>query len=183
MGYFAVSPPPPEAFDRAMVFIDGSNLLPRLRDAKLQVPSFFQLAASICGRKRLSRVYFYTTQSKVERVAAEHGPSALEKCRVVLGDSVTLDDGTIREKGVDALLVADLVYHAASRNCSFAAVLSNDTDFAVALKRVEDFGCNTGVLAVVREASPRLSSACDEYLFLSASDLVTRRLAVEPSAA
>jgi uncharacterized LabA/DUF88 family protein len=163
------------------VFIDGSNLLPRLRDAKLRIPSFFQLASSICGRRRLARVYFYTTQAKLDRVDKEHGPEALHKCRVVLGDSVLLEDGSVREKGVDALLVADLVYHAASRNCSFAAVLSNDTDFVVALRRVEDFGCNTGVLAVLREASPRLTGACDEYLYLPASELIAKQLAL-PSA-
>lgn len=171
------SPPtPPEAFDRAMVFIDGSNLLPRLRDAKLSVPSFFALAQAICGNKRLSRVYFYTTREKLQKAEVDHGKQSFEQCRVVLGDSVELPSGEIREKGVDALLVADLIYHAASRNCNFAAVVSNDTDFVVALKRVEDFGCNTGVIGVINDASPRLKASCDIYLFLAAEQLLERRL-------
>ena len=181
MSFMISSQHPPEAFDRAMVFIDGSNLLPRLREQRLRIPSFFKLAQVICGRRRLNRVYFYTSKEKIEKAEAEHGKEAFQQCRVVLGDSVTLPSGEIREKGVDALLVADLIYHAASKNCEFAAVLSNDTDFVVALKRVEDFGCNTGVLGVIQDSSPRLKDACDKYIHLSASDLLVRNLAHGPS--
>jgi uncharacterized LabA/DUF88 family protein len=84
-----------------------------------------------------------------------------------VGASVARGDGSVKEKGVDALLVADLVYHAATRNCQFAAVFSCDADFTFALKRVEDFGCKTAVVAVGNQAPQLLRDACDEYYFLS----------------
>jgi uncharacterized LabA/DUF88 family protein len=97
----------------------------------------------------------------------------------VLGDSVPLANGKFREKGVDALLVADLVYHAAQKNCSYAVVVSNDSDFAHAIKRVEDFGCNTGVLAIVTPAVERVQGSCDDYHFVSAEAMVKQGWATE----
>jgi uncharacterized LabA/DUF88 family protein len=118
-------------------------------------------------------VYLYTSVEKLERAKTVHGERAFEKCRIVLGDSISTQSGAVREKGVDALLVADLVYHAASKNCQYAVVYSNDSDFIFAIRRVEDFGCKTSIIAVVSEAPERLSSACDEDVFLSKEFLLS----------
>jgi len=155
-----------------MVFIDGSNLFPRLREAKVKVRNFHDIAKAACGSRELHRVYLCTCQEKLDKAMEVHGQDSFRGCRVVLGESVKLEKGGHREKGVDALLVADLVYHAASKNCQFAAVLSNDLDFSVALKRVEDFGCRTGVLSLIDNAPERLIQSCDNYFFFTASDMV-----------
>jgi uncharacterized LabA/DUF88 family protein len=88
-----------------------------------------------------------------------------------LGDSIDIGNGNKREKGVDALLVADLVYHAAMKNFQYAVVISNDTDFVVALKRVEDFGCRTGVVSISKKAPQRLIDACDDYKLFTIDEL------------
>ncbi|MBK8016125.1 MAG: NYN domain-containing protein [Betaproteobacteria bacterium] len=123
--------------------------------------------------------YFYTTKEKLEKATEIHGSQFLEGCRIVLGDSVPLGNGKFREKGVDALLVADLVYHAAQKNCSYAVVVSNDSDFAHALRRVEDFGCNTGVIAIGVPAAERLQNACDDYHILDVAWMIKERWATE----
>ena len=87
MSFMSRAPTPPEAFDKAMVFIDGSNLLPRLREAKLKVPSFFNIARTICGRRRLSRVYFYTSREKIEKAEEE---KMANPAVIVIGEVVSL---------------------------------------------------------------------------------------------
>ncbi len=90
------------------------------------------------------------------------------------GEGVPTKDGNIKEKGVDALLVADLIYHAANKNCDYALLVSVDADFVQALRRVEDFGCRTGVLAIGSEAPGSLRSACDDYHFLDRDRMLQR---------
>jgi len=171
------SPLPPAAFDKTMVFIDGSNLFIRLRDAKLKVNSFSNISRFACRERQLHRTYLYTCQEKLDDAFAVHGEKAFEGCRIILGESIKLPNGRHREKGVDALLVADLVYHAASRNCQFAIVLSNDQDFSVALKRVEDFGCRTGVLSLIDDAPGKLKRGCDDYQFFNANQMLSNNWA------
>jgi len=160
-----------------MVFIDGSNLFPNLLEAKLMVPSFFQLGKRVIGSRQLTRVYLYTCAEKLDSAKSVHGNDCFSGCRVVLGDSVPLPNGGHREKGVDALLVADLVYHAAMKNYQYATVISNDSDFAVALRRVEDFGCRTGIVSIVKPATGRLIGACDDYQFVDTTALTQSGLA------
>lgn len=155
-----------------MVFIDGSNVFVNIRDSGLKIPSFYRLGAMTVGSRQLTRVYIYTSEEKLEAAKQLHGQDCFAGCRVVLGDRVPLPSGGgYREKGVDALLVADLVYHAAMKNFQYAVVMSNDSDFAVALKRVEDFGCRTGLVSVIRKAPQRLIDACDDFTFFTAEFL------------
>lgn len=93
---------------------------------------------------------------------------------MVLGHTVHRGKGTVKEKGVDALLVADLVYHTASRNCQYFVVFSNGTDFVFAIKRVEDFGCKAAIVSTFTKASDRLVNACDDYYHISKEAMLNR---------
>lgn len=171
MGGMSSASYPPRAFEKAMVFVDGTNFLNRLRDGSMRCPSLLALAGAVIIGRQMARTYFYTTAEKLEKAKEIHGAAFLDGCRVVLGATVSDGNGKIKEKGVDALLVADLVYHAAQKNCSYAVVISNDSDFAHALKRVEDFGCNTGVVAIGTPAVDRLKNACDNYRFVGYEEM------------
>ena len=168
MASFISSPSPhPKAFQKAMVFIDGTNLFYRLRSAKLTVSSFkrlFHPSILVAGRQ-ITRLYLYTIEDHFENAKKIHGDNFCDGIRVVYGIGVPTGDGNVREKCVDALLVADLIYHAASRNCEYAVVVTCDNDFAYALRRVEDFGCGTAVLSICSDAPEHLRQSCDEYLF------------------
>jgi uncharacterized LabA/DUF88 family protein len=74
------------------------------------------------------------------------------------------------------MLVADLVYHAAVRNIDYAVLVSADTDFVRAIKRVEDFGCRTAVVGVCAEVPTRLKEATDRVLEYSAAFLTRENL-------
>lgn len=166
-------PYPPKAFERAMAFVDGTNLFHRLSEKRLVVPKLLPILETACSGRQLIRVYVYTTEKHLATAMTAHGSSFLGECRVVLGDEIPTKDGNVKEKGVDALLVADLVYHAAAKNCTYAVVLTHDSDFRHALRRVDDFGCRTALVAVGCEAPERLQAASDDYCFLSADSLVS----------
>src|SRR5262245_53648629 len=85
-----------------------------------------------------------------------HGSKFTNDVRVVLGHGIPTKDGNIREKAVDALLVADLIYHAASHKSDYAVLGSMDTDFVQAIRRVEDFGCRTSVIGICSNVPDRL---------------------------
>ena len=174
----SVAPFPPEAFEKAIVFVDGTNLFYRLQDAKLKLTSLKKIIAGYVGRREILRTYLYTVRQHLERAREFHNAGFLDGARVVLGEGVLKKDGNIMEKGVDALLVADLIYHAANKNCQYALLVSVDTDFVFALRRTEDFGCRTGVLAICAEVPPRLRESSDRSDELTAEDLVKNQWAV-----
>lgn len=170
-------PVPPEAFQKAMFFVDGTNLFYRLASEKIVVPSILKVLAETCKPRELVRAYIYSTDEHLMNAESVHGHKFLSGCRVVRGHAIPKGDGNIKEKGVDALLVADLIYHAASRNCDIAYVVTHDTDFSYALRRVEDFGCRTAVVAIGVDAPDQLRDSCDSYIYMSKEKLFPDHLA------
>lgn len=168
---------------RAMFFVDGTNLLYRLKASRIIVPSLEKLlmySPILKGREPV-RFYFYSIEKHISEAKLTHGPKFFDGIRTVEGDGILKKGGEIKEKGVDALLVADLIYHAALRNCDAAILVSNDTDFRYAIKRVEDFGCRTGILSFCGEPSERLKQSADNWLAYSADQIVESNLGTRSS--
>ncbi|MGH9904639.1 MAG: NYN domain-containing protein [Pyrinomonadaceae bacterium] len=151
-------------FQRAMVFIDGTNTFHRLEGAKrrLKKDGLYSLCEHYAKGRQIVRAYLYTTVPHFEKAQAVHGMDFADRVRVVYGHPVPDGKGNVKEKGVDALLVADMVYHAAVKNYDYALLISVDTDFAHPLRRVEDFGCRTGVVGICCEVPDRLGQAADD---------------------
>lgn len=169
----------PVNFQRAMAFVDGTNLFHRLEAARLKLNSLIGLCQFYCGGRQLIRSYLYTSRPHYDRAKDRHGETALEEqIRVVFGNAVPTGDGNYKEKGVDALLVADLIYHAAAKNFEYAVLISTDADFALALKRVEDFGCRTAVVSIGAHAPNLLRQAADDVFDLDADVLVQNKWAI-----
>lgn len=164
MGIINLNPPArPIEFQKAMIFIDGTNLFYRLQDFKLRLAkNLADILSEYTNKRQVVRVYLYTIEEHFKKHKAIHGDCISTGIRVVYGEGVPTKDGNFKEKGVDALLVADLVYHAAVKNFDYALVVTTDTDFVQALRRVEDFGCRTGVLSICANLPDRLRGACDE---------------------
>jgi len=149
----------PMQFQRTVKFVDRTNLFHRLDAANLVVghlAAIFHSFAFVSGGGRIIRIYLYTIQEHLDRALERHGSKFTNDVRVVLGHGIPTKDGNIREKAVDALLVADLIYHAASRNCDYAVLVSMDTDFVQVSQRVEDFGCRTSVVGICSDVPDRL---------------------------
>jgi uncharacterized LabA/DUF88 family protein len=163
-----------------MVFIDGTNLFYRLMAAKLSLnTNLTSIIQPFLKRRQLWRVYLYTIDQHLTQAKQFHKDFITAEIRIVLGEGIPTQDGNVKEKGVDALLVADLVYHAAVKNYDYALVVSTDTDFVQAVKRVEDFGCRTGVLGVCSDIPARLKKACDETHILTEKQMLDNNWAVK----
>jgi len=158
---------------RSMAFIDGTNFAYRVKSEKVKLnpETPYQIVAKHSSDASLLRVYFYTTEQRVEELKTQHCKELLKYCRIVLGQEIKKDDGNIKEKGVDALLVADLIYHSAQGNIDEAIIMTHDTDFMHALKRVEDFGVTTTLLALFNDAPERLRESCDRYFLIKQEDI------------
>src|SRR5436309_2880833 len=163
----------PKDLQRAMAFVDGTNLFKCFEHYKLVLNRLNTIAIHLSDNRQLQCTYIYTSQPTLDQFKEIHGPHVLDDCRVVLGDTIPEKNDKFREKGVDALLVADLIYHGAAKNYDYAILISNDTDFRYAIKRAEDFGCRTCLGAVITEPPQRLRESCDEYKYLTREWLIT----------
>ncbi|WP_425609316.1 hypothetical protein [Synoicihabitans lomoniglobus] len=70
------------------------------------------------------------------------------------------------------------MYHAANKNVEHVVVVSHDTDFACALKRVEDFGVATTIAPFLVEPTSRLRANADQIVKISKEVLMNNRWAV-----
>ncbi len=131
----------------------------------------------ILGGRQLARIYLYTIQEHLDRAIHRHGEKFLSGIRVVLGHGVPKKNGNVKEKGVHALLVADLVYHAASHNVDYTVLVTTDTDFVHAIRRVEDFGCRTAVVGICGDVPARLKEQCEASFMITAEQLEEAGLA------
>lgn len=172
-------PYPPQAFQKVLAFVDGTSLQYRLDAERLLIYNLSNIIRKACLPRELMRTCFYTSPPHLDRIRATNGDSYLDGCRVVLGDAIPTGDGNVKEKGVDARLVADLVYNAASKNCDMIAILTHDTDFCHPLSRIEDFGCRTFLIAIGPDAPDRLQFVADKYLHIDKTTLLQQELATE----
>jgi uncharacterized LabA/DUF88 family protein len=146
---------------RMMIFVDATNLVKSLDAASvtLKIPLKLILSSQYSSLATIQRVYAYTTESNFESYKANH-PTLFEGCQMVFGDAIEGKKG-VREKGVDAQLVADLVYHSAMKNCEIVIAVTKDSDFRFALKRAQDFGVVTGLMSFAEAPPERLKQSVD----------------------
>lgn len=172
-----------EALTRIMFFIDGTNFYYRFKDAGLQITEELPLLLKqYYGREKLVRTYFYTSDPYIQKMKNQHNDNIFNNVRVVKGLSIPSgkgnDSGEVsrREKAVDALMVADLVYHAAQKNYDLAIIISADQDFVYSIKRVDDFGCRTKIISFVDPLADNLKNAADMWREVSSEEL--KRLSI-----
>ncbi len=170
----SIPPLPPQSFERSIIFVEGTNLFYRFEEMKLLVSSFYDLLQRLGGgrgRPSIRRICWYTIEEKYQRTLKIHGGACLDRVRVIRGTGVPTS-GEPKEKGVDSLLVADLIYHAAQKNMDYAQLVTIDLDFVYAIRRVEDFGCRSAVLAFGHQAPEDLQKSCDDYRFIEKNYLL-----------
>lgn len=119
------------------------------RNVQLQIPELLQelirQAGAMCGADRLLRIYWYDGCPGGTRKSAEH--NVLEN-----QPDVKLRLGTInqegRQKGVDTMLVLDLVDLAQNRAISDAIILGGDEDLRHGIVRAQAMGVRVHLLGV-----------------------------------
>jgi uncharacterized LabA/DUF88 family protein len=134
--------------ERVAVFIDGSNLYHALRsNFSRQDLRFTDFIKQLTGSRRLFRAYYYNVlQDPTQRADAHRDQQdflgALRETpylEVKLGGT-KLAQGVPVEKGIDVMLVTDLLNLAWEDLYDVAVLVSGDSDFAYALQAVKNLG-------------------------------------------
>ena len=159
---------------RVAIFIDGSNLYHALRSNFSRFDlDFAEFVKKLSGSRRLFRAYYYNVlQDATQRAdAAREQQEFLSALRdtpyleVRLG-SLKLSQGIPVEKGVDVMLVTDLLEFAWKDLYDVAVLVSGDSDFAYALQAVKNMGKYVEVACFESNVSKDILSVADSKQML-----------------
>lgn len=155
----------PEADDRVIIFIDGSNLFYAAMQLGLEI-DYAKLLCCLTGQRRLLRAYFYTG---VDRQNEKQQGFLLwmrrNGYRVVTKDLVQHPDGSKRAN-LDVEIAIDMVMLA--KHCDTAVLLSGDGDLAYVVNNVAYQGTRVEVVSLPAMTNDGLIDVADRFIDLSA---------------
>jgi uncharacterized LabA/DUF88 family protein len=172
--------------DRVAIFIDGSNLYHALRANFGRYDlNFTGFTKKLCGPRRLFRTYYYNVLQDPTQRAEGHREQQdfLNTLRetpyleVRLGSIKMAPGGVPVEKGVDVMLVTDLLHFAWNDLYDVAVLVSGDADFAYALQAIKNMGKHVEVAYFESNISKDLLNVADNKHLLDRNffkDLWTR---------
>lgn len=159
-----------------MIFIDGSNLLRGSARAGAQF-SYEKLINILKKDRNIIRIYYYsgrkvpnTTKQKkyfkmLKKLGFEVVTTPLKKREIECGNCNHKELIDI-EKGVDASLSTDLLWFAFQNAYDKAILLSGDSDFLPAMKRVRLLGKNVELWAFENSLAPEMKSESDTCVLI-----------------
>ena len=156
--------------DRVAIFIDGSNLYHALRANFGRYDlNFTEFTKRLCGPRRLFRTYYYNVLQDPTQRAEGHREqqdflSTLRETpylEVRLGSIKLAPGGVPVEKGVDVMLVTDLLHFAWNDLYDIAVLVSGDADFAYALQAIKNMGKHVEVAYFESNISKDLLTVAD----------------------
>jgi len=155
--------------DRVAVFIDGSNLYHALRSNYGRYDlNFGEFVRKLCGQRRLYRAYYYNVLQDPSQRTDSHRDQ--QDFLAALRDTPYLEarlggtklaQGVTVEKGIDVMLVTDLLNFAWSDRYDVAILVSGDSDFAYALQAVKNLGKYVEVAYFESNVSKDILDAAD----------------------
>ena len=156
--------------DRVAIFIDGSNFYHALRANFGRYDlRFADFARKLCGPRRLFRTYYYNVLQDPTQRAEGHREQQefLNTLRetpyleVRLGGTKLAQGGVPVEKGIDVMLVTDLLHFAWNDLYDIAVLVSGDADFAYALQAIKNMGKHVEVAYFESNISKDLLAVAD----------------------
>ena len=162
--------------DRVAIFIDGSNLYHALRSNFGRYDlNFAEFTKKLCGPRRMFRTYYYNVLQDPTQRAEGHREQQefLNTLRetpyleVRLGGTKLAQGGVPVEKGIDVMLVTDLLHFAWNDLYDIAVLVSGDSDFAYALQAIKNMGKHVEVAYFESNVSKDLLAVADDKHLLS----------------
>ena len=156
--------------DRVAIFIDGSNLYHALRSNFGRYDlNFAEFTKKLCGPRRMFRTYYYNVLQDPTQRAEGHREQQefLNTLRetpyleVRLGSTKMAPGGVPVEKGIDVMLVTDLLHFAWNNLYDVAVLVSGDADFAYALQAIKNMGKHVEVAYFESNVSKDLLAVAD----------------------
>jgi len=162
--------------DRVAIFIDGSNLYHALRANFGRYDlNFAEFTRKLCGPRRMFRTYYYNVLQDPAQRAEGHREQQdfLTTLRetpyleVRLGGTKLAPGGVPVEKGIDVMLVTDLLHFAWNDLYDVAVLVSGDSDFAYALQAIKNMGKHVEVAYFESNVSKDLLAVADDKHLLN----------------
>jgi uncharacterized LabA/DUF88 family protein len=162
--------------DRVAIFIDGSNLYHALRANFGRYDlNFAEFTRKLCGPRRMFRTYYYNVLQDPAQRAEGHREQQdfLNTLRetpyleVRLGGTKLAPGGVPVEKGIDVMLVTDLLHFAWNDLYDVAVLVSGDSDFAYALQAIKNMGKHVEVAYFESNVSKDLLAVADNKHLLN----------------
>lgn len=162
--------------DRVAIFIDGSNLYHALRSNFGRYDlNFDEFTKKLCGQRRMFRTYYYNVlQDPTQRAEGyreqQEFLSTLRETpylEVRLGGTKMAPGGVPVEKGIDVMLVTDLLHFAWNNLYDVAVLVSGDSDFAYALQAIKNMGKHVEVAYFESNVSKDLLAVADNKHLLN----------------
>ncbi len=170
--------------EKVMVFIDGSNLYHQLIEnfgaANLDYSKFVDF---LVGKRVLIKSFFYT--APIHQQANPHEYSKQQKFfsslrqqkrfEVKLGRLEKRPQGKMVEKGVDVMLVVDLITNAYANRLDTAILVSGDADFVPAIKAVQELEKKVENVSFPIGKSFHLNQQCDQTISFGQTEFTQLR--------
>jgi len=156
--------------NRVMVFVDGPNLFWSMRRINLRI-DFYKLVSQLVGDRFLVRPYYYSSISvpPTERQIKFHQALKYQGFAVVakpLKSKKFKQQNIFIEKGVDVVLVTDLLVAAFRDLYDTAILVSGDDDYASVLDEVKRLGKAVEVAAFSFAIGNKLRAVADKLIAL-----------------
>ncbi len=150
--------------ERLCIFIDGGNVFHAANTLKIHV-DLAKLVTALTANRTLIRAYYYDATSNTPAQQR-----FFDKLRH-LGFAVkTLPlrqyQGTPFEKGIDVMLVTDMLTLAHTNTYDTALLVSGDKDFTYTLQKLKTLGKTIEVAAFTHALATELQHAADNTILL-----------------
>ncbi|NLI16599.1 MAG: NYN domain-containing protein [candidate division Zixibacteria bacterium] len=175
-----------KANERVMIFIDGNNLYHSLKHVVGKTNlDFEKFSAKLANNRHLIRTYYYNAPLNKEDDEDKHRMQQsffdsldtvpyltkkfgrLEKriVRQTLPDGTFISAPTYVEKGVDTLIVIDMLTFGYKDTYDTAILVSGDEDFAIVVEKIKELGKHVEVANL--GGSFALRQAADKYIMIN----------------
>jgi uncharacterized LabA/DUF88 family protein len=175
-----------KANERVMIFIDGNNLYHSLKHVVGKTNlDFEKFSAKLANNRHLIRTYYYNAPLNREDDEDKHRMQQsffdsldtvsyltkkfgrLEKriVRQTLPDGTFISAPTYVEKGVDTLIVIDMLTFGYKDTYDTAILVSGDEDFAILVEKVKELGKHVEVANL--GGSFALRQTADKYIMIN----------------
>ena len=173
-------------YERVMIFIDGSNVFKSIKnynrdnqkDFKID---YFKLIECLTNGRNLIRSYYYGSENVPPN---QNQTNYLNKLRLSGFEVVTKPLRTYTdqsgasfktEKGIDVSLATDFISLAWENAFDTAIIVSGDSDYIEAIKRVKQKGKKVEVVSFINSIGTELQMSSDKTIFL---DNITDQIAL-----
>ncbi len=162
-------------YDKVMIFIDGSNVYRSCRDLDFKI-SYTKFLSILRKDRNVIRTYYYSgIKSKnqnegkffkmLKGLGVEIKTKLLKKRNVTCRSCGTVAE-TYIEKGIDASLSTDLLWHAFQKSYDIGIIVSADADFIPPIERVRDLGRRVELWAFKHTLGNELKNKADTVNFI-----------------